>query len=118
MKTILFAFILFLASCSKQSIEQNRPVENVAQLATITFNQVSGGGTHIQFHVKLTTPVKKANLYQVPDKLVYYVSNPGLNFVMYHNGPDYPTYTQQVFYQLELIMEDGTKVLGDKFQVY
>jgi hypothetical protein len=112
--TLILAAALLFSSCTKQAIEQNRPSTEMS----VTFNQVSGGGTHIEFHVTLSTLVKKANLYKVPENLVYFVNNPGLNFVMYHHGADYPTYTQQVFYQLELIMEDGTKVLGEKFQVY
>lgn len=123
----LFVACAAITSCSKPHNDLRTAQQAAAPdqaIANFTFYKVAEAGeSHVAFDVTFTevaaTTVTRLKIYRYPSLLRATLNNPSTGtYTLYDHITLYPTYASSTYYQFELEMKDGSKVLMDKFQVY
>lgn len=122
---IILWILIGLISCSKEATTSNRSATIPPAVASVTFAPAyAGGSVSVKFTATLAIPVPAevvaVNLYRMPNLLLQTINKPeSKTYTLYDHLVDvYPTYPQSIFYQFEIVMASGEKILAPKFQVY
>jgi len=120
MKTLLILLsVITLISCSKEA----EKLTNTDPSVEVTFGPIyAGSNASVKFNVTFynTESVTRVNLYRSVSILVAYENYPEpKSYVLYdHMIADYPHYSNHIWYEFEFVMNDGTRIRSEPFQVY
>lgn len=121
MRTLLFAVVLFITSCTKENNNAAIPNDTPRVESYKFFSIRDGGEQRPAFDVTITSNdnVKKLDLVLSPSTIRYSIDNPATGtYRMYDHISIYPTYAQSYFYYFVFELKDGSKIIGNPFQVY
>lgn len=119
MKNILIIAALFLASCTKPAIEARTETAS-DYITSVTFYPEYPGGrttTGLSFVVSNTVNVKSMKLMRLNPIFIFDLKLTTGKQVI-HDPIEYPNYNQARFYQFQIVLNDGSKILTEPFQVY